>query len=137
VGATTSRQVGPLIPLVIGATFLVAGIASLCRADGAEPLRGGGSTLVDPVMRKWVAEYQKLKGVTVDYASVGSGKGISGMAEKELDFGCTDAPMNDQELKAAEKVGGAIVHVPVALGAVAPIYNLPELKDRVHFSGPG
>jgi phosphate ABC transporter phosphate-binding protein len=116
--------------------FLVIAMASFCDAAGSEALRGGGSTLVDPVMEKWVSEYRRLTGVSVDYASVGSGKGIAGMTEKKLDFGCTDAPLSDQELKAAETLGGTVVHVPVAMGAVAPIYNLPEVKERLRFSGP-
>ncbi len=58
------------------------------------------------------------------------------MTDKSLDFGCTDAPMSDAELKTAADVGGAVVHVPMTLGAVAPIYNLPDLKEHIRFSGP-
>jgi phosphate transport system substrate-binding protein len=57
------------------------------------------------------------------------------MASGEFDFGCTDAPMSDEDVKEAEKSGRQIVHVPVALAAVAPIYNLPDLKGRMRFSG--
>ena len=78
----------------------------------------------------------EASGLTVEYESTGSGKGITGMTDKSLDFGCTDAPMSDAELKTAADVGGAVVHVPMTLGAVTPIYNLPDLKERIRFSGP-
>ena len=99
-------------------------------------LRAGGSTLIAPLMRKWVSEYRKLSGVSIDYDSSGSGMGITGMIEKSLDFGCTDAPMSDDELKTAAQKGGAVVHVPLAMGSVAPVYNLPGIKDRLRFTGP-
>jgi phosphate transport system substrate-binding protein len=86
-------------------------------------------------MRKWISEYKKVSGVTVEYESNGSGKGISDMTDRSVDFGCSDAPMSDEELKAAPKVGGAVVHVPLTLGAVAPVYNLPDIKERIGFSG--
>jgi phosphate transport system substrate-binding protein len=87
-------------------------------------------------MQKWASEYRKLTGVSVDYASTGSGQGISGMTDKSLDFGCTDAPMNEAELKAAAESGGPVVHVPLTMGSVAPIYNLPGVKSGLHFTGP-
>ena len=87
-------------------------------------------------MQKWIAEYHQRTGVEVDYASTGSGKGTAGMIEKTLDFGCTDAPLSDNDLKQAGALGGAVVHVPLVLGAVAPIYNLPEVSSPIRFSGP-
>jgi len=99
------------------------------------PVRAGGSTLVYPIMQKWIAEYRQLKGVEVDYASTGSGRGIAGMIEKTLDFGCTDAPLSDSDLKRAGDIGGVVVHVPLVMGAVAPIYNLPEVSGPIRFSG--
>jgi len=99
-------------------------------------LHAGGSTLIAPLMRKWASEYRKLTGVSIDYASSGSGAGISGMTDRSLDFGCTDAPMTDAELQAASQQGGPVAHVPLAMGAVAPVYNLPETKERLRFTGP-
>ncbi len=132
----TSRGRRPFARTLITACLLIVGCSSVCLAAGAENLHGGGSTLIDPLMRKWISEYRKVSGVTVEYDSIGSGKGITGMTDKSLDFGCTDAPMSDAELKTAADVGGVVVHVPVTLGAVAPIYNLPDLKERIRFSGP-
>ncbi|MBC7194387.1 MAG: phosphate ABC transporter substrate-binding protein PstS, partial [Caldisericia bacterium] len=45
------------------------------------------------------------------------------LIEKVVDFGASDAPMNDEEEK---KAGAEVVHIPVALGAVVVTYNLPD-----------
>jgi hypothetical protein len=79
-------------------------------------LRSGGSTLIAPLMRKWAAEYRKLSGVSIDYASTGSGMGISGMTDKRLDFGCTDAPMSDTELRTAAPDGRYRLAHPAGYG---------------------
>jgi phosphate transport system substrate-binding protein len=83
--------------------------------------------------KKWIAEYAKT-GVQIDYTSSGSGDGIAKMIDGQNDFGCTDAPMNDEEIKRA---GGkdAVIHVPLVMGAVVPIYNLEDIKE-LKFTGP-
>jgi phosphate transport system substrate-binding protein len=87
-------------------------------------------------MQKWISEYRKTSGVSIDYVPSGSGEGINGMIAKSLDFGCTDAPMSDAELAMADQNGGAVAHVPLAMGAVAPIYNLTDTKEPLRFTGP-
>ncbi len=88
------------------------------------------------MMSKWAAEYDKAKGVEVNYQSIGSGGGIQQMTAKTFDFGCTDGPMNDEQLKKAKETGGEVVHIPLVMGAVVPAYNLEEVKEPLVFSGP-
>jgi phosphate transport system substrate-binding protein len=38
-------------------------------------------------------------------------------------FGATDGPMTDEQLKMAP---GPVLHLPTVLGAVVPVYNVPE-----------
>ncbi len=115
---------------------LAFAIAQPAVAAEEATLHAGGSTLITPLMRKWASEYRKLTGISVDYASTGSGMGITGMTDQSLDFGCTDAPMSDAELKVAADKGGAVNHLPLAMGAVAPVYNLPGIKAPLRFTGP-
>jgi len=98
-------------------------------------LTGAGSSFVYPMMTKWASEYKKLKGVEVNYQSIGSGGGIQQMTVKTVDFGCSDAPMNDEQLDAAKKSGGDVVHIPLVMGGVVPIYNLPDVEE-LRFTGP-
>jgi phosphate transport system substrate-binding protein len=97
-------------------------------------LTGAGSTFVKPLMDKWSSEYPKSHpGFRLNYQGIGSGGGIKQITEKTVDFGATDGPMTDDQLK---KAGGEILHVPVTMGAVVPIYNLPQAKKPLVFSGP-
>jgi phosphate transport system substrate-binding protein len=106
--------------------------ATLTRGQDVA-LTGAGSTFVNPIMQKWAFEYNKLHpSVKINYQSIGSGGGIKQASEKAVDFGATDGPMTDKQL---EKAPG-ILHVPVVMGAVVPIYNLPGLDKPLVFSGP-
>ena len=74
-------------------------------------------------------EYTKLSKIQIDYQSTGSGTGINQISSGTVDFGASDKPMSDEELKKAQ--GGEILHIPTVLGAVVLTYNLPgnpELK---------
>jgi phosphate transport system substrate-binding protein len=91
-------------------------------------LTGAGATFPAVLYTKWFDEYNKLAKVEVNYQSIGSGGGIKSISDQTVDFGATDGPMNDEQLKAAK--GGDILHVPMTLGAVVPTYNIPELQGK-------
>ncbi len=135
----TALRVSFLGALVAALLFTTAGCPKDEGTDknaGATNLNAGGATFIYPMMAKWADEYSKAKGVQVAYTSSGSGAGISQMIEMTLDFGCSDAPMNEEQLKKAKSNHGDVIHVPLAMGAVVPAYNLEEVKDKhVRFSG--
>jgi phosphate ABC transporter phosphate-binding protein len=99
-------------------------------------LAGGGSSFARPIMDHWTELYKK-PGVAVTYAGVGSSKGIEGVIAGTYAFGCTDAPMTAAQLKQVADSGREVRHVPIVLGAVVPVYNLPEVVgERLVFTGP-
>jgi phosphate ABC transporter phosphate-binding protein len=102
-------------------------------ATGAT-LTAGGSTFVQPLVDEWVARYERETPNRIRYDGIGSGLGVKGMTDRSLDFGCTDAFLTDAQL--AEAKGGAVIHVPLVLGAVVPTYNLPGLAAPLRFTGP-
>lgn len=104
----------------------------------AERVNGGGSSFVYPLMLKWTRVYAQETGTQIDYQSSGSGNGILQMTMQTIDFGCTDAPMTAEQRKKAEAINGAVIHIPLAMGGVVPVYNLPGLPEgkRLRFSGP-
>jgi phosphate transport system substrate-binding protein len=52
-----------------------------------------------------------------------------------VDFGATDGPMNDDQLKAyQDKHGFPILHFPTVLGAVVPTYNVPSVSSALNFT---
>jgi phosphate transport system substrate-binding protein len=98
-------------------------------ADGeAKALNGAGATFPKPLYDQWVALYNDLTGVQINYQGIGSGGGIQGISDQSLDFGASDGPMTDEQLANAK--GGLVLHIPMALGGVVPVYNLPELDGQ-------
>ncbi|MCW5850948.1 MAG: phosphate ABC transporter substrate-binding protein PstS [Anaerolineae bacterium] len=97
----------------------------------AKQLNGAGATFPAALYSKWFNEYNKVTGVQVNYQSIGSGGGIKGISDATVDFGASDAPMSDEQLKAAK---GEVLHIPMALGAVVPTYNMAEVKDVLKFT---
>jgi phosphate transport system substrate-binding protein len=91
----------------------------------ADTLNGAGATFPAVLYSRWFHEYEQVTGVRVNYQSIGSGGGIASISDGTVDFGATDGPMNDEQLDNAS--GGNIFHIPVAMGAVVPTYNIPEL----------
>ena len=114
---------------IIAVALLIAAVG----ADGCSPpklcINGGGSTFVYPMMSKWAAEYDKAKGVEVNYQSIGSGGGIRQMIAQTSDFGCTDGPDERGTDRGGQDRGGDVVHIPLVMGTVVPAYNLAEVKE--------
>lgn len=98
-------------------------------ASAATTLNGAGATFPYPVYSKWFSEYHKQHpDVQINYQSIGSGGGIRQLLAGTVDFGASDGPMSDEQLKQSST---KILHIPTVLGAVVPAYNLPgtgELK---------
>jgi phosphate transport system substrate-binding protein len=97
-------------------------------------LTGAGATFPKPLYEKWAAHYTQMHpNVAINYQGIGSGGGIKQIIEKTVDFGATDGPMTDSQLQKAE---GNLLHIPMVLGAVVPVYNLPQVERPLVFSGP-
>ena len=100
--------------------------------SGSVSLQGAGATFPNPLYQKWLSEYGKAKpNVKIDYQSIGSGGGIKQLKEQTVDFGASDAPMSDADLKSAP---GEILHIPTVLGAVVITYNVEGVKQPLKFS---
>ena len=108
-------------------------IASCSHSTGGEiRLQGAGATFPNPLYQKWLSEYGKLHpNIKIDYQSIGSGGGIKQIQARTVDFGASDSPMKDEDLKAAP---GEILHIPTVLGAVVITYNLSGVSQPLHFS---
>jgi phosphate transport system substrate-binding protein len=105
-------------------------------AHAALSISGAGATFPNPMYSKWFDEYHKLKGdLEINYQSIGSGGGIKQVTEGTVDFGASDGPMNDDQLKAyQEKHGFPILHFPTVLGADVPSYNIPGVNAELNFT---
>jgi len=120
------------------ATVLLAGLglAGIVLAQGTLSINGAGATFPYPMYSKWFDEYHKNNpNLQINYQSIGSGGGIKQVTEGTVDFGATDGPMNDEQLKTyQDKRGSAILHFPTVLGAVVPTYNIPGVTATLNFT---
>ena len=116
------------------ALFALASLAAPCFAQIA--LTGAGATFPNPIYSKWFYEYQKMhKEIQINYQALGSGAGIRQVTEGTVDFGATDGPMNQEQMKAfEEKRHTNILHFPTVLGSDVPIYNLRGISN-LNFTG--
>jgi phosphate transport system substrate-binding protein len=96
-----------------------------------EPIIGAGSTFINPIMTHWIADFdQNHPGVQINYQSIGSGGGIQQLKKGLVDFGASDAALDDQQLKDMPP----LVQIPESAGPVCITYNLPELKSPLRLS---
>lgn len=90
-------------------------------------ITGAGATFPYPIYSKWFNEYKKNNSkVDFNYQSIGSGGGIQQLLNQTVDFGASDAPVSDADLK---KAAWPILHIPTVMGSVALIYNMPGVSN--------
>ena len=124
--------------LAAGALFLAMGQGlTSCNGSGGgkdststddNTLLGAGSTFIYPLFSKQFSVYDSLNNVKINYQSIGSGGGILQLTNKTVDFGDSDAPLNDDQ---TSKLSAPVLHIPMVSGAVVLAYNLPDLKDTL------
>src|SRR5579872_523298 len=124
------KRIGMFLALV------VLGGGVLGAADNPVLINGAGATFPYPIYSKWFDEYhKKFAHAQINYQSVGSGAGIRQITEGTVDFGASDGPMSDEQLKAyLDKHNSPILHFPTVLGAVVPTYNISGVKASLNFT---
>jgi len=121
------RHVSILLTLLVIA-LIASGCGSKGQPSAVTSLAGAGATFPYPLYSKMFDTYDGVAGVRVNYNSIGSGGGIKALTDKTVDFGASDAFLNDQEEAA---LGAPVLHIPTCVGAVVLSYNLdgtPALK---------
>jgi phosphate transport system substrate-binding protein len=119
------------------AGVMIGTLLAASLSFGQMNITGAGATFPYPIYSKWFNEYHKLHpNVQINYQSIGSGGGIKQVTEGTVDFGATDGPMSDEQLKEfKDKRGTNVLHFPTVLGANVPIYNIPGVTAELNFTG--
>ena len=119
--------------LVVALAALLSVAAAGARNTGNKDvaIAGAGSSLVAPLVQQWIAPLGSAYGYSVTYASVGSGTGIAQISARTVDFGASDAPLNDQQAAGCN----GCVEIPWALSATALSYNIPGVPNDLHLDG--
>jgi len=118
---------------IVGRATGVAALLTLTVLSGTAQaqLKGAGATFPEPIYKKWFAGFQMATGTTVDYQAVGSGAGINAIKNRTVDFGASDAPLNESE---EASMPAPVVHIPTVGGAVVLTYNLPGAPQGLQFT---
>ena len=115
--------------------FALFAMAAVLPVSAQVSLTGAGATFPAPIYQKWFADYQSIGNVQINYQPNGSGGGIKAVTDGTTDFGASDKPLDDQELKAFEdKHGFPVLLFPTVIGAAVPTYNVPGVSQELNFS---
>src|SRR5512132_33520 len=105
-------------------TALAIGLACFTFGANAQQITGAGATFPAPVYAKWGEAAKAAVGIELNYQAIGSGGGQNQITNRTVDFGASDAPMDDDKLKAAN-----LVQFPAVMGGIVPIVNIPGVAD--------
>src|SRR6202163_4153492 len=121
-----NRRVLYLLPLVLAGAACAQQIL----------INAAGVTFPYPMYSKWFDEYhKKFPNLQFNYQSIGSGGGINQVTEGTVDFGASDGPMTDMQLKEfQDKHGFGILHYPTVMGADVPVYNVAGVNTALNFT---
>jgi len=90
-------------------------------------IHGAGASFPFPLLDLWRTEYKIIHPeINLNYQSIGSGGGIKQHIEHTIHFAATDVPLTKNEAELAPNT----LHIPETLGAIAIIYNIPEMPHK-------
>jgi len=106
-------------------------LSAAAGTSSAQTLTGAGATFPYPIYSKWFDLYHQKTGIEINYQSIGSGAGIQQVKAGTVDFGASDAALSNDRLKEMPR---KVVHIPTVGGALAIVYNLPDLKAKLRLT---
>jgi phosphate transport system substrate-binding protein len=119
--ATSSAPVTVIQTQMVEITSTPGPSQPTAMPSGSIAINGAGATFPFPLYSKWFYDYAFVDtSVKFNYQSIGSGGGIKQITEKTVDFGASDAILNDDQYKAAP----GIQMFPTVAGVEAIVVNL-------------
>jgi len=127
---TVYRAAIPIFMIAIAVIIVFA--YSYLTMEQTTTINGAGATFPFPLIDRWAAEYHRIKpNVQVNYQGIGSGGGIQQHIEKTVYFAASDAPLTETQAAKAPNT----LHIPITIGGVVVIYNLPGIPEGLKFTG--
>ncbi|WIT13441.1 phosphate ABC transporter substrate-binding protein PstS [Paucibacter sediminis] len=112
-------------------TALLALLLALCTLPAQAQVQGSGASFPSKVYERWAQAYEKDSGVRVDYRATGSGEGLKKISARAVHFGGSDTPLSASELEQRR-----LVQIPMLVGGIVPVVNLPGVAaNRLQLSG--
>jgi len=114
------------IRLVVAAALMAVLPAGQAGAATDLVIQGTGASFPSRVYERWAQQFNSLNpGLTVRYTATGSGEGVRQIQARTVHFGATDSP-----LSAAQLAEFKLVQIPMVVGGLVPVVNLPSLGAR-------
>ena len=108
-----------LIAFTALASTLVA-----CGGSNSVRLTGSGATFPATFYMRVFKDYSdKTEGVLVNYQATGSGAGVRQYWADTIDFGASDDPVKDSQMK------GPLTLIPMTGGAIVPALSLIHISE--------
>jgi phosphate transport system substrate-binding protein len=105
---------------------------SLTATQAQSNILGSGASFPAPLYNAMFSAYAKETGIRINYQSSNSRSGQTNILERKVDFAASDAYLTNDQLKIAP---GQVLHIPMAMAAVVPVYNLPGLRGSLNLNG--
>lgn len=109
----------------LGWTVALTAVASFGVANADVNITGAGASFPAPVYAKWADTYNKATGVKLNYQAIGSSGGIKQINAKTVDFGASDAPLEDDQL-----AKDGLIQFPTVIGGVVMAVNVKGIKSN-------
>lgn len=126
------------IVLIAGAALYLSrgGWETTQMAESRVVLYGSGSTFIYPLLDTWAKKFsEKYPNIRIEYNPTGSGTGQTQFMQKVVDFAASDPPLPTSRWEEARRDPRGVIQMPVTLGAVVVIYNIPGLEGRLRLDG--
>jgi phosphate transport system substrate-binding protein len=102
------------------------------QGTGTVQITGAGATFPFPLYSRWFYDYASVdRSVRFNYQSIGSGGGIRQITAKTVDFGASDAILNQEQRAAAPD----LLMFPTVAGADVIAYNVQDADGNLIPSG--
>ncbi len=119
------KRLAALLLLVAASMALLSYAGQRWRPEAPDSivLHGEGSSFLYPQVQAWSEEVRSTyPWLVVNYNPTGSGAGQSAFIKRVVDFAGSDPPLTGE---AWERLRGKVVQLPVVIGMVAVVYNVP------------
>ncbi len=100
-------------------------------SEPAQNIDGAGASFPAPIYSAMFQQFAQDEGIQVNYQSIGSSGGREQFIQRNVAFGASDEPMDDEEI---EDAGGNPLHIATVGGAVVPTFNV-EGVENLNFTG--
>lgn len=98
----------------------------------AMSISGAGATFPYPYYNIVFRDYMRQHDhITVNYGAIGSGGGIRSLRDRSVDFGASDAFLNEKEM---ESMNAEVLHIATCMGGVVMAYRLDGV-DSLRLTG--